>query len=222
MHRCSRWIAVLVGVLLLYSNIAIAQDNEKTEANRVGFKADEIDLDLAGGGVILTGNVEITMKDLTLTSQSAQINQEKGYAKATGNARVVTQGSTLTSDTVEIDTKANTTIASGNARLERGGTIITADKVEIEEGGFSASGNVNFQHPKAQATCQSATLSEVEGGENKIELQGNVNVSMDTSNFKGEIIEMYIKGEEISKVRILKGSGSIIWGGEEEETEAKP
>ncbi len=92
----------------------------------VTIQADSLRYDRKTNTYFADGNVKITQKDYTLTSEKATLNEETGDAEATGKARLVSPDNVVFADVIKVNfntklgviEQGNIFVKNGNYRIK--------------------------------------------------------------------------------------------------------
>lgn len=172
-----RWPALLLTVFMLgttwiwLGRAGSAAEKAIITADRRGWG------DTNKGTIALEGNVSITLGDLRITCEKADIDADGKTGKLTGKVILTDKGVTIKSDLLDMDLQKRKGTFTGKVimiRDEEKSTSgdkqeVTKERVELTcdklEGNtskrtFVATGNVKLVHTDFNATCRTASFDE--------------------------------------------------------------
>jgi lipopolysaccharide export system protein LptA len=147
--------ATLGGIQL--SAQAIAGHNSNAP---VSYAADRIELQDRENRVVLSGNVQITQADLTLSAARTIVNYSDGGSlkiqriMATGGVNVQRGNERAQGDTAVYDFNRRIITMAGNVRLNRGGDTLNGGRlvIDLATGRSSVDGRVSGSSPVTGTT----------------------------------------------------------------------
>ena len=133
-------VAIAVGLVLLTTSVAPreAEADPLLDVGKgdVGVQADKLEIDVATGSAILTGQVVLSKGDMAVRCPRVELKFDTSphlnWAKGSGGVVADVRGVHGEAPEVELDMKKQILELRGGVRLSRGQGWIQADKATIE------------------------------------------------------------------------------------------
>lgn len=208
-----RWSALLLTLVLLGSawlwagRAGSAAEKAVISADRRGWG------DTNKGTIALEGNVTITLGELRITCEQAEIDADGKTGKLTGKVVLTDKGVTIKSDVLDMDLQKRKGVFTGKVSMIRdeekstsgGKQEVTKERVELTcdklEGNtskrtFVATGNVKLLHTDFNADCQAASFDEKT---EKLILSGDARlVRKENEELKAGRVEVDLKAKKFT------------------------
>jgi lipopolysaccharide export system protein LptA len=135
----ARWLlpaTLVLASLLAPASLASAETILGGADPNVALQADKLEIDILAGEATLTGKVQLTKGDLTVSCPRIDLRFDQTphvtWAKGSGGVTADVRGVHAEAPSVELDLSKQVLDLRGGVRLTRGGAWLTADTARID------------------------------------------------------------------------------------------